>query len=83
MVKGGIALMAEVPEAAVEVTVIEPVAPWPDRRCPPASQAAAQAAEPASKPSRQAVEQWRSEKMTVREVGGLIGVSPQRVSHLA
>jgi len=47
-----------------------------------ASQEAARAAERASRLSRQAVERLRSEGMTVRDVGGLLGVSPQRVSQL-
>jgi DNA-directed RNA polymerase specialized sigma subunit len=47
-----------------------------------ASQEAVRAAERASQLSRQAVERLRSEGMTVRDVGGLLGVSPQRVSQL-
>jgi DNA-directed RNA polymerase specialized sigma24 family protein len=47
-----------------------------------ASQEATQAAERASRLSRQAVERLRSEGLTVRDVGGLLGVSAQRVSQL-
>ena len=47
-----------------------------------ASQEAVRASEFASQLSRQAVAQLRSEGMTVRDVGGLLGVSPQRVSQL-
>lgn len=86
MVKDGIALMAEIPEATIEVTVI-PKLSQRDAELIDAvrasSQDAATAAELASKLSRQAVEQLRSEGMTVRDVGALLGVSPQRVSQLA
>ena len=47
-----------------------------------ASQEATMATERASRLSRQAVEQLRSQGMTVRDVGGLLGVSAQRVSQL-
>lgn len=86
MVKDGIALMAEIPEAAIEVAVVPKLSQADAELIDAvhaASQDAATAAEFASKLSRQAVEQLRSEGMTVRDVGGLLGVSPQRVSQLA
>ena len=85
MVKDGVALMAGIPEEAIEVTVI-PKLPQEDSELIDAARTAAQeavrAAERASRLSRKAVEQLRSEGMTVRDVGGLLGVSPQRVSQL-
>ena len=86
MVKDGIALMAEIPEATIEVTVIPKLSQRDAELIDAvraASQDAATAAELASKLSRQAVEQLRSEGMTVRDVGALLGVSAQRVSQLA
>ena len=85
MVKDGVALMAGIPEEAIEVTVIPRLAQRDAElidAARTASQEAARAAERASRLSRQAVEQLRSEGMTVRDVGGLLGVSPQRVSQL-
>lgn len=86
MVKDGVALMTGVPEDTIEVTVV-PKLPQRDAELidavHAASQEAVRAAERASRLSRQAVEQLRSEGMTVRDVGGLLGVSPQRVSQLA
>jgi DNA-directed RNA polymerase specialized sigma24 family protein len=85
MVKDGVALMAEVPKDTIEVDVI-PKVPPADAELIDAARAASleagRAAERASRLSRQAVEQLRSEGMTVRDVGRLLGVSPQRVSQL-
>ena len=86
MVKDGVALMAEIPEDTIEVTVI-PNLPHRDAELIDAARAASQdairAAELASQLSRQAVARLRSEGLTVRDVGGLLGVSAQRVSQLA
>ena len=77
--------MADVSPDAIEVDVI-PILPEAEadliESARTASQEAARAAERASRLSRQAVEQLRSEGLTVRDVGGLLGVSPQRVSQL-
>jgi hypothetical protein len=86
MVKDGVALMAGIPEEAIEVTVI-PNLPARDAELIDAarlaSHEAAQAVERASRLSREAVGRLRAEGMTVRDVGGLLGVSAQRVSQLA
>jgi DNA-directed RNA polymerase specialized sigma24 family protein len=78
-------LVADVSPDAIEVDVITKL-PQAEadliEAARTASQEAAQAAERASRLSRQAVEQLRSEGLTVRDVGGLLGVSPQRVSQL-
>lgn len=80
-----VALVADVSPDAIEVDVI-PKLPQAEadliESARTASQEAARAAERASRLSRQAVEQLRSEGLTVRDVGGLLGVSPQRVSQL-
>jgi len=80
-----VALVADVSHDAIEVDVI-PILPEAEadliESARTASQEAARAAERASRLSRQAVEQLRSEGLTVRDVGGLLGVSPQRVSQL-
>jgi DNA-directed RNA polymerase specialized sigma24 family protein len=80
-----VALVADVSPDAIEVDVI-PMLPEAEadliESARTASQEAARAAERASRLSRQAVEQLRSEGLTVRDVGGLLGVSPQRVSQL-
>ena len=80
-----VALVADLSPDAIEVDVI-PVLPEAEgdliESARSASQEAARAAERASRLSRQAVEQLRSEGLTVRDVGGLLGVSPQRVSQL-
>ncbi|HZX99503.1 MAG TPA: hypothetical protein VFE92_08455 [Dermatophilaceae bacterium] len=80
-----VALVADVSPDAIEVDVI-PILPEAEadliESARTASQEAARAAERASRLSRQAVEQLRSEGLTVRDVGGLLGVSPQRVSQL-
>ena len=80
-----VALVANVSPDAIGVDVI-PVLPEAEadliESARTASQEAAQAAERASRLSRQVVEQLRSEGLTVRDVGGLLGVSPQRVSQL-
>ena len=80
-----VALVADVSPDAIEVDVI-PRLPQAEadliETARNASQEAAQAAERASRLSRQAVEQLRSEGLTVRDVGGLLGVSAQRVSQL-
>lgn len=85
MVKDGIALMADVPEDTIEVDVV-PDLPQADAEVITAARDAAQEAsmwaERASRLSRQAVELLRAEGMTVRDVGGLLGVSAQRVSQL-
>jgi len=77
--------VADVSPDAIEVDVI-PILPEAEadliESARTASQEAARAAERASRLSRQAVERLRSEGMTVRDVGGLLGVSPQRVSQL-
>jgi len=77
--------VADVSPDAIEVDVI-PMLPEAEadliESARTASQEAARAAERASRLSRQAVEQLRSEGLTVRDVGGLLGVSPQRVSQL-
>jgi len=80
-----VALVADVSPDAIEVDVI-PMLPEAEadliESARTASQEAALAAERASRLSRQVVEQLRSEGLTVRDVGGLLGVSPQRVSQL-
>jgi DNA-directed RNA polymerase specialized sigma24 family protein len=85
MVKDRVALMAGIPEEAIEVSVI-PNLPQRDAELiaavRAASQEAAHAAERTSQLSRQAVAQLRLEGMTVRDVGDLLGVSPKRVSQL-
>ena len=86
MVKDGIALMAGIPEEAIQVTVIPNLAQRDAElidAARAASQEAVRAAERASQLSRQAVARLRAEGMTVRDVGGLLGVTPQRVSQLA
>lgn len=84
-VADAVALVADVAPDTIEVDVI-PKLPQRDAElidaARAASQEAARAAERASRLSRQAVQQLRSEGMTVRDVGGLLGVSPQRVSQL-
>jgi hypothetical protein len=79
-------LLADIPEDTIEVDVIPKVSSA-DAELIDAVRAASieagRAAERASRLSRQAVEQLRAEGMTVRDVGGLLGVSPQRVSQLA
>jgi len=80
-----VALVADLSPDAIEVDVI-PILSEAEadliESARTASQEAALAAERASRLSRQAVEQLRSEGLTVRDVGGLLGVSPQRVSQL-
>jgi|BarGraNGADG00212_1021973.scaffolds.fasta_scaffold03244_4 hypothetical protein len=84
-VADAVALVAGVPPGTIVVDVT-PKLPARDAElidaARAASQEAARAAERASRLSRQAVERLRSEGMTVRDVGGLLGVSPQRVSQL-
>ena len=84
-VTDAVALVVDVAPDTIDVDVI-PKLPQREAELIDAARAASQeavrAAERASKLSRQAVEQLRSEGMTVRDVGGLLGVSPQRVSHL-
>jgi DNA-directed RNA polymerase specialized sigma subunit len=84
-VADAVALVIDISPDTIEVDVI-PKLPQQDAElvdaARAASQEAARAAERASRLSRQAVEQLRSEGMTVRDVGGLLGVSPQRVSQL-
>ena len=84
-VADAVALVADVPPNTIEVSVIPKLPPRDAEligAARHASQEAARAAELASQLSRQAVAQLRSEGMTVRDVGGLLGVSPQRVSQL-
>ena len=84
-VADAVALVADVPPNTIEVNVIPKLPPRDAELIDAArhaSQEAARAAELASQLSRQAVAQLRSEGMTVRDVGGLLGVSPQRVSQL-
>ena len=84
-VADAVALVADVPRNTIEVNVIPKLPPRDAELIDAArhaSQEAARAAELASQLSRQAVAQLRSEGMTVRDVGGLLGVSPQRVSQL-
>jgi hypothetical protein len=84
-VADAVALVADVSPDTIEVVVI-PKVPQADAElieaARDASLEAASAAERASRLSRQVVEQLRAEGMTVRDVGGLLGVSPQRVSQL-
>jgi DNA-directed RNA polymerase specialized sigma24 family protein len=80
-----VALVADVSPDTVQVDVIPKLPPAETElieSARSASQEAAHAAERASKLSRQAVERLRSEGLTVRDVGRLLGVSPQRVSQL-
>jgi hypothetical protein len=84
-VADAVALVADVPAGTIEVSVIPKLPPRDAEliaAARQAAQAAARAAELASQLSRQAVAQLRSAGMTVRDVGGLLGVSPQRVSQL-
>jgi DNA-directed RNA polymerase specialized sigma subunit len=84
-VADAVALVADVSADTIEVNVIPNLPPRDAEliaAARQAAQAAARAAELASQLSRQAVAQLRSEGMTVRDVGGLLGVSPQRVSQL-
>jgi hypothetical protein len=84
-VADAVALVADVLPNTIEVNVIPKLPPRDAELIDAArhaSQEAARAAELASQLSRQAVAQLRSEGMTVRDVGGLLGVSPQRVSQL-
>jgi len=84
-VADAVALVAGVPPGTIVVEVT-PKLPARDAELIDAARAASQeaagAAVRASRLSRQAVEQLRSEGMTVRDVGRLLGVSPQRVSQL-
>jgi hypothetical protein len=85
VVADAVALVADVPPDSIEVDVSTKL-PQRDAELIDAARAASQeatiAAERASRLSRQAVEQLRSQGMTVRDVGGLLGVSAQRVSQL-
>ena len=84
-VADAVALVVDVSPETIEVTVIPQLAPRDAELIDAArhaSQEAVRASELASQLSRQAVAQLRSEGMTVRDVGGLLGVSPQRVSQL-
>lgn len=84
-VADAVALVADVAPHTIEVDVIPKLRPRDAElidAARAASQEAIRAAERASRLSRQAVEQLRSEGMTVRDVGGLLGVTPQRVSQL-
>ena len=84
-VADAVALAVDVSPETIEVTVIPQLAPRDAELIDAArhaSQEAVRASEFASQLSRQAVAQLRSEGMTVRDVGGLLGVSPQRVSQL-
>ncbi|HEY5180200.1 MAG TPA: hypothetical protein VIJ07_10590 [Dermatophilaceae bacterium] len=84
-VADAVALAVDVSPETIEVTVIPQLAPRDAELIDAArhaSQEAVRASELASQLSRQAVAQLRSEGMTVRDVGGLLGVSPQRVSQL-
>lgn len=84
-VADAVALVAGVPPDSIDVDVSTKL-PQSDAELIDAVRAASQeatiAAERASRLSRQAVEQLRSQGMTVRDVGGLLGVSAQRVSQL-
>jgi len=84
-VADAVALVADISADTIEVEVV-PRLPQQDAELVDAarvaSQEAVRAAERASRLSRQAVEQLRAQGMTVRDVGGLLGVSPQRVSQL-
>ena len=84
-VADAVALVAGVPRDSIDVDVSTKL-PQRDAELIDAVRAASQeatiAAERASRLSRQAVEQLRSQGMTVRDVGGLLGVSAQRVSQL-
>ncbi len=86
MAADAVGMMLEVAPDTIEVTVIPKLTPEDAELIAAvraASQEAVRAAERASQLSHRAVEQLRSEGMTVRDVGGLLGVSPQRVSQLA
>lgn len=84
-VADAVALVADIPRDSIQVDISTKLPPG-DAELIDAVRAASQeatiATERASRLSRQAVEQLRSQGMTVRDVGGLLGVSAQRVSQL-
>lgn len=85
MVADAVALAADVDPSDVDVAVVPHLSDEDARMVQAARQAAleaAQSARRASELSRAAARRLRGEGLTVRDVGGLLGVSAQRVSQL-
>ncbi len=86
VVADAVALVQDVPAEDVTVTILPRLPEEDEKLISEAKSAAADAAAAATRASalsRQAAARLRAEGLPVRDVGGLLGVSPQRVSQLA